>query len=129
MPWKVLAPIFIVAAFLFPVPMWLFRNVRRSFKWMFITTISVNIGMWLERYMLIVPGLERKSDLQFVHGEFTPSWSEGIIVAASFAFVMFGVLTFAKLLPIIPVADVKEGQVLADKITVGRAEVPAAMRE
>ena len=129
MPWKVLAPIFIITAFLFPVPMWLFRNVRRSFKWMFITTISVNIGMWLERYMLIVPGLERKSDLQFVYGEFTPSWSEGIIVAASFALVMLGVLTFAKVLPIIPTADVKEGQVLSETIRVGRVEVPAAMRE
>ncbi|MCY3801319.1 MAG: polysulfide reductase NrfD [Chloroflexi bacterium] len=129
MPWLVLAPIFIFTAFLFPVPMWLFRNVRRSFKWMFITTVSVNIGMWLERYLLIVPGLERKSDLQFVYGEFTPSWGEGIIVTASFALVMLGVLTFAKLLPIIPAADVKEGQILAEKFAVGKTDVPAAMRE
>ncbi len=129
MPWIIMSPIFIFAAFLFPVPMWLFRKVRRSFKWMFITTVSVNIGMWLERYMLIIPGLERKSDLQFVYGDFTPSISEFIIVAASFALVIVGVLSFAKVLPIIPATDIKEGLLMADKIRVGRVEVPATMRE
>ena len=64
-----------------------------------------------------------------MYGEFTPSWGEGIIVTASFALVMLGVLTFAKLLPIIPAADVKEGQILAEKFAVGKTDVPAAMRE
>lgn len=129
MPWKIMAPIFFITAWLIPVPLWLFRNVRRSFKWMFITTLSVNIGMWLERYMLIIPALERKANLPFVYGSYGPSIAEFILVAGTFALVMLGVITFAKILPIIPVADAKEGQLLAKKIQIGRAQVPATMRE
>jgi hypothetical protein len=85
--------------------------------------------MWLERYMIIVPALERKSGLTFTYGDYAPSLSEFILVAASFALVILGFLTFSKLLPIMPAADIKEGQILADRIRVGRANVPAAMRE
>ena len=129
MPWTLLAIVFIFCAFLIPVPMWLFRGVRRSFKWMFITTILVNVGMWLERYMLIVPGLERKSSLTFQYGEYIPSWGDITVVVATFALVAVGVLTFSKIFPIIPTADVKEGLILADKIKIGRVQVPATRRE
>ena len=43
-PWGWLFLAFIITSFFFPVPLWLFRNVRRSFLWMTITTISVNIA-------------------------------------------------------------------------------------
>ena len=128
-PWNVLAIIFIFTAYLIPVPMWMFRSVRRNFFLMFVTTILVNIGMWIERYMVVVPALERKSGLTFTYGDYAPSLSEIILVIASFGLVILGFLTFAKLLPIMPAADIKEGQILADRIKVGRANVPAAMRE
>ena len=128
-PWVVIAITFIMCAYVIPVPMWLFRGIRRNFFWMFVTTILVNVGMWLERYMVVVPALERKSGLTFTYGEYAPSISEFILVAASFALVILGFLTFSKLLPIMPAADIKEGQILADRIRVGRANVPAAMRE
>ena len=54
-PFAMLFLIFITTAYFIPVPLWLFRNVRRSFKWMLITTILVNIGMWLERFLIVVP--------------------------------------------------------------------------
>ena len=128
-PWVVIAITFIICAYIIPVPMWMFRAVRRNFFWMFVTTILVNVGMWLERYMVVVPALERKSGLTFTYGDYAPSLSEFILVAASFALVILGFLTFSKLLPIMPAADIKEGQILADRIRVGRANVPAAMRE
>jgi hypothetical protein len=39
------------------------------------------------------------------------------------------VLTFAKLLPIVPLWDVKEGQVLRQEVRLGRRHVPAAIHE
>ena len=96
---------------------------------MFVTTILVNVGMWLERYMVVVPALERKSGLTFTYGDYAPSLSEFILVAASFALGDSRVPDVLELLPIMPAADIKEGQILADRIRVGRANVPAAMRE
>ena len=109
--------------------MWLFRGVRRSFFWMFVTTILVNIGMWIERFMLIVPALERKSSLTFAYGDYTPTISEIILVVASFCLVALGVLVFAKVLPLMPAADIKEGKILAQSMKIGRADVPATIRE
>ncbi len=128
-PFPIVAIVFIFTAYIIPVPLWLFRSVRRSYGWMFFTTILVNIGMWLERYILIVPALERKSSLTFTYSTYVPSISEAILVAASFAFVMVGVLVFSKVVPIMPAVDIKEGMILARKIKIGRAEVPATIRE
>ncbi len=128
-PWVVLSIIFIFTAYLIPVPMWLFRRVRRSFFLMLVTTALVNVGMWIERYMIVVPALERKSALTFSYGDYAPSGFEFGIVAAQLALVALGFLTFSKLLPIAPAADIKEGQLLANKIKIGRADVPATARE
>ena len=49
-PWSGLFILFLITAFFFPVTAWLFRSVRRSLWLMFITTVSVNVGMWLERF-------------------------------------------------------------------------------
>ncbi len=128
-PWRYLVVIFALCSFIIPVPMWLFRGVRRSFFWMFVTTILVNIGMWIERFMLIVPALERKSTLTFAYGDYTPSISEFILVLASFCMVALGVLVFAKFLPLMPAADIKEGKILQQEMKIGRADVPATIRE
>ena len=127
--WRYLVVIFALCAFIIPVPMWLFRGVRRSFFWMFVTTILVNIGMWIERFMLIVPALERKSPLTFAYGDYAPSISEFILVAASFCMVALGVLVFAKFLPLMPAVDIKEGKLLRQEMKIGRADVPATIRE
>jgi hypothetical protein len=50
-------------------------------------------------------------------------------VLGSFALVSLGVLVFSKLFPIIPLFDIKEGQVLKDELKIGRVRVPAVIRE
>ena len=128
-PFPIMVIILLLSAYVIPVPLWLFRAVRRSYGWMFFTTILVNVGMWLERYILIVPALERKSSLTFSYSTYIPSISEVILVIASFAFVMVGVLVFAKVLPIMPAVDIKEGMILTRKMQIGRVQVPATVRE
>ena len=128
-PWSWLFLTFIITAFFFPVPLWLFRNVRRSFLLMTITTISVNIGMWLERFIIIVPGLARKQLFTQSWYTYAPSPIEIMIVVGTFAMVLMLFLIFAKVFPLIPIFDVKEGQILADEIKVGRRRVPAVIRE
>ncbi len=128
-PWGWWFLTFIITAFFFPVPLWLFRNVRRSFLLMTITTISVNIGMWLERFLIIVPGLARKQIFTQSWHTYAPSPIEIAIVVGTFALVLMLFLLFAKVFPLIPIFDIKEGQVLKDEIKIGRRKVPAVIRE
>ena len=125
----VLFSLFLLTAFFIPVPLWLFKNVRRSVKWMFWTTVLVNIGMWLERFLIIIPGLARKTPFTFDWGTYHPSIVEILMVAATFAWVALGMLLFSKVFPLIPVFDVKEGMVVRDEVKVGRRTVPATIRE
>ena len=128
-PWRYLFLAFLFTAFLIPVPMWMFRKVRRSIGLMIFTTILVNVGMWLERFIIIVPGLARKQSFTFTWGSYAPSVVEVIIIGSTFALVSMLVLLFAKLLPLIPIGDIKEGMVLHDEIKIGKVAVPAVMRE
>jgi Ni/Fe-hydrogenase subunit HybB-like protein len=128
-PWSGLFILFLVTAYLIPVPMWLFKSIRRSYFWMFFTTILVNIGMWLERFLIIVPGTMRRSEFIFNWGSYHPSIIEILMVIMTFAWVVLGMLVFTKLFPLIPIFDVKEGMVGRDEIRIGRRIVPASIRE
>ena len=128
-PWSGLFALFLVTAFFFPVPLWLFRRVRRNLLLMFITTVSVNVGMWLERFLIIVPGLMRKQPMIFTWGSYRPSLIEILMVTAIFAWVGLGMLIFSKFFPLIPLFDMKEGMVGRDEVRVGRRTVPASIRE
>jgi len=121
--------VFMITAYFIPVPAWLFKKVRRTPMGMFITTILVNIGMWMERFLIIVPGLQRRSPLEFDWGSYAPSIVEILLVTSTFAFVGMGILLFAKVFPLVPIFDMKEGVRLRDEIKVGRKTVPATIRE
>jgi Ni/Fe-hydrogenase subunit HybB-like protein len=129
-PTSVLFYIQVAAALLIPVPFWLFRRFRRNVTVMFWTSLSVNVGMWLERYLIVATPLQLKQPFTFEWiPTYVPSVVETIVTAGSFALLAFGVIVFARLLPIVPLWDVKEGQVLATTLEVGHAEIPAAIRD
>jgi len=128
-PWSWLFLTFIITAFFIPLGLWLFRDVRRSFLWMTITTLLVNVGMWLERFLIIVPGLARKQGFTGTWHTYAPSAVEITIIVGTFAMVLLLFLLFAKVFPLIPLFDIKEGQVLKDEIKIGRRRVPAVIRE
>lgn len=129
MPWAGLFIVFLLTAFFIPVPLWLFRRVRRNIPLMLLLSVLVNIGMWLERFLIIVPGLARKEPFTFVWGSYAPSIVEILLVAGSFALVCLGFLVFSRFFPLIPLYDQKEGQVLRQEVEVGRARVKAVIRE
>ncbi len=124
-PWNLLFYIMLIGVYFFPVPLWLFRSVRRSPMWMVITCLAVNVGMWIERFLVIVPSLARKQPLTFNWGTYHPTIYEITILIGGGAAVLFMLMLFAKLAPMIPIFDMKEGQVLSDNVQVGRKSVPA----
>jgi Ni/Fe-hydrogenase subunit HybB-like protein len=129
-PYNVLFPIFLITGYIIPISFWLFRRARRNIAIMFWTSLLVNVGMWLERYILIVPALSWKQPFTFTWiTAYQPQPIEWILVAFSFALVASGILFFSKVFPIIPLFDIKEGQVLKEEVQIGRRKVPAAIHE
>ncbi|MBI4340061.1 MAG: polysulfide reductase NrfD [Chloroflexi bacterium] len=124
-PFWPLALMFILFSYIIPIPMWLFRRVRRNLPIMFVTSLMVNVGMWTERFLIIVPGLARKQPWTFDWASYHPSIVEIVLVITAYALVFLLLMIFAKLFPLIPLFDIKEGQTLSDEIVIGRRRVPA----
>lgn len=129
-PWSVLFALFFLTVFVIPFPLWLFRRVRCNPAAMLWISISVNVGMWLERYILVVTPLTLKQRFVFTWVEtYVPRPIEYVLSIAFLALVALGLLVFARIFPIIPIWDVKEGQVVKQQVRIGRARVPAAIQE
>ena len=96
---------------------------------MSIACILVNIGMWLERFLIIIPALAEKQLFTFTWYTYAPSAVEITIIGATFALVSMLMLLFARVLPLIPLYDIKEGDILKTEIQIGRRTVPATFRE
>jgi molybdopterin-containing oxidoreductase family membrane subunit len=90
------------------IPLLLFsRRIRRNIKVMFVISVFVNIGMWYERFVIIVTSLAHEY-LPGAWGLYTPSWVELSITVGSFAWFLFWFMIFAKTLPAISITEVKE---------------------
>jgi Ni/Fe-hydrogenase subunit HybB-like protein len=90
------------------IPLLLFKkSLRRNLPFLFVISIFVNIGMWLERFVIIVTSLAHEY-IPYSHGNYTPSWVEGAITAGTFGFFFMMFLLFAKFLPVVAVTEKKE---------------------
>lgn len=128
-PWNMMFIVFLMTGYVIPVGMWLFKSVRNNIALMFWTSLFVNIGMWLERFMIIVPGLSRRTPFVYTWDSYKPSLVEWSILVWSIAWVTFLMLLFSRFFPLVPLFEQKESQVFVDNIKIGRANVPAILRE
>ena len=99
------------------------RRVRTSPKWLLIVALMVNVGMYLERYLIVVATLSRNR-LPFAWGVYRPSLVELLISLGSLALFLFLYTLLSRLVPLISVWEVQEGQVLHTLRRVGRIMVP-----
>jgi Ni/Fe-hydrogenase subunit HybB-like protein len=100
-----------------------FKRVRRSITALVLISILVQVGMYLERYIIIPVGLGW-NELPFDWGHYIPNWPESVITLGAFAFVGFMYILFSRIFPLIPVWEVQEGQIFRRLRRVGRALVP-----
>ncbi|MCZ6791608.1 MAG: polysulfide reductase NrfD [Candidatus Dadabacteria bacterium] len=98
--------IMIVCNVVIPIPLW-FKSVRRNLKILFIMSIFINIGMWFERFNIIVISLSHGFD-PAAWGIYKPSWVEVGITVGSFAWFLMFFLLFLKTLPPVSIAEMKE---------------------
>jgi molybdopterin-containing oxidoreductase family membrane subunit len=74
-----------------------------------IASIGVCIGMWLERYLIIVPSLGHKY-LPYSFGTYAPQPVEILITIATFCAMTLLYVLFAKVVPIISIWELKAGE-------------------
>jgi Ni/Fe-hydrogenase subunit HybB-like protein len=102
---------------LFPQLFW-FQAVRRRLLLVFAISILVNVGMWMERFVIIVSSLERDF-LPSTWTGYTPTLIEVATLLGSFGLFFSCFLAFCRLMPVIAMAEVKG--VLAPKPDHGAA--------
>lgn len=83
------------------------RKMRRNLVVLFIVSILINIGMWFERFVIIVTTLSHDF-LPYAWGTYKPTLVDMGIVIASFAWFFLFFLLFVKTLPILAITEVKE---------------------
>ncbi len=83
-----------------------FRWVRRKLPLVLVIVILVNVGMWFERFVIIVVSLHR----DFLPSSWTmyvPTSVEIAILAGSFGLFFTCFLLFCRFLPMIAIGEVK----------------------
>jgi len=88
-----------------------------------VASISVNIGMWLERFTIVVPSLSNPRAP--IHGfAYTPSWVEWSLMAGCFAAFSLLYMGFTKLFPIVSIWELE-----AHETVVAPATTPGLLAE
>jgi Ni/Fe-hydrogenase subunit HybB-like protein len=94
----------------FVIPFTLLANRKtRTVTGTVIASVSVNIGMWLERYTIVVPTLMHPR-LPYETGLYSPTWVEWAILAGCFALFTMIYMIFTKMFPIVSLWEVQEGR-------------------
>ena len=83
-----------------------FKKIRRSFVATFILSIVVNIGMWFERYVIIVTSLHRDY-LPSSWGEFIPTATDVGIFIGTLGIFLTLFLTFTRFFPVLALNELK----------------------
>ncbi len=83
-------------------------------RWAIGATVTASafivVGMWLERYTIVVPTLQKLTGRGYEMGIYRPSWVEVSITAGSICGFILLYVIFVKLFPIISIWEVEESE-------------------
>ena len=97
--------IMVLCNVLVPQLFW-FPRMRSNFLAVFGIAILVNVGMWFERFIIIVTSLERDF-IPSAWSDYAPTWVEIATLLGSFGLFFTCFLIFCRFLPVIAMAEVK----------------------
>jgi molybdopterin-containing oxidoreductase family membrane subunit len=84
-----------------------FRKIRTNLTSLFVISIFINIGMWFERFVIIVSSLSNDF-VPWAWDTLSPTWADWGILAGSFGWFSMWFLLFAKNFPIVAIQEIKE---------------------
>ncbi|MEP7137727.1 MAG: NrfD/PsrC family molybdoenzyme membrane anchor subunit [Chloroflexota bacterium] len=120
-----LAPLWYIMLFCNIVVPWavLWNKKWRSTPWLLaITGFFINIGMWLERYIIIPEGLTINR-MPFTWRLYFPGVEVALTIGMFALFFLLYMLA-SRIIPLIPVWEVQEGQESHMLRKIGKAEIP-----
>jgi Ni/Fe-hydrogenase subunit HybB-like protein len=116
--------VMLVGNSLLPIAAMCFKRLRRSIGVMLVVSLWVNVAMFIERFLIIVPSLSHKN-MPFAWGTYSPSLVEiSVNLAALAGFALLYTL-FAKFFPIVALSDVRELEARQSEVKLGRARLPS----
>ena len=101
------APLFwimVALCFVIPFPILVFK---RNFFCLLIASVSIVIGMWLERFLIIIPSFSEPR-LPYPRGTYSPSWVEWSMTAGLCAGFTLAFVLFSKLFPVISIWETEK---------------------
>ncbi len=91
---------------LVPQLLW-WRRFRRSIAALFVISILINVGMWCERFVIVVQSLQREY-LPSGFGSYAPTIVDLGIFVGTLGFFSFLFLLFLRLIPFVAATEMKE---------------------
>ncbi len=110
-------PFWTMVAGCFVIPLALMsRRATRTPRGTLIAGIAVVIGMWLERYNIVVPtSVNPRWEIESI-GQYLPSWIELSIMSATFSGFILLYMVATKFVPIVSIWEIKEGRENVKKV-------------
>jgi molybdopterin-containing oxidoreductase family membrane subunit len=90
---------------LVPQLLWV-RRIRTNHLWLFLISLDVLVGMWLERFIIVVVSLTR----DFVpssFGRYYPTWDDWSILLGTLGFFAACMFLFLRVLPAVSISELK----------------------
>lgn len=89
-----------------PQLLW-FKRFRTNVWWLLLISTSINIGMWIERFLIVVVSLHRDY-LPSSWGFYNPTVWDIATYVGTLGFFTFALFLFVRFLPMIPAFEVNE---------------------
>ena len=83
-----------------------FKKIRSSILLVFIISIFINIGMWFERYVIVVTSLS-KDFLPAMWASYSATFVEVSIFIGTLGIFALGILLFFRYIPMIAISEIK----------------------
>lgn len=99
----------VLCNFVIPVTILSFRKFK-TITGVLIASIAVVIGMWLERFIIVVPALANPR-IELPLGIYVPSLVEWALLAGGLSVFALGFMVFAKFFPLISIWEIEEGRI------------------
>jgi molybdopterin-containing oxidoreductase family membrane subunit len=96
----------VLFCFIIPFPILALRKTR-TILGTTIASISVLLGMWLERYLIIIPTLSEPR-LFYERGSYMPSWVEWSMLAGLCAGFTLAIILFSKFFPVVSIWEMEK---------------------
>lgn len=84
-----------------------FKRVRLSPRLLFLVSLLINLGMWVERFVIVAGSLAYADYLPAARGIFVPTFWDWSMLAGTFGLFVAAMFLFARFLPVVPAFEVR----------------------